>query len=129
MIREDPDQSPFGILGIKPTLDVAAIKRAYFALLPKYPPHQDQEGFKRVRGAYEALGNFGDVVSLVLRHAPDVTTLLPSYRERHDTALAHAKTSAATLAEKTSASTRFTQEILRLDLDGALALVEAPNAK
>jgi curved DNA-binding protein CbpA len=130
MIREDTDDSPFATLGIKPTLDLAAIKRAYFALLTKHPPHQDQEGFKRIRGAYEALGNFGDVVSLVLRHAPDVTVLLASYRERHDAALAHAKQSAAAIAEKTGASTRFTQGILRLDLDGALALVAAaPNSK
>jgi hypothetical protein len=130
MTREDPHLSPFGILGIEPTLDVAAIKRAYFALLTKHPPHQDQEGFKRIRGAYEALGNLADVVSFVLRQAPPEALLLQGYRERHDTALAQARQSAATLAEKTGASTRFTQGILRLDLDGALASVGAtPNSR
>jgi hypothetical protein len=122
MSGNDREPSPFVVLGIEPTLDIAAIKRAYFALLTKHPPHRDQEGFKRIRAAYEALGSFGDVVSFVLRHAVDPAKELPTYRERHDAPLARARDSAHALAEKEGAVARFTQGILGLDLDCALAL-------
>ena len=46
---------PFAELRLTPTLDLAAIKRAYFAALKRSPPHADPEGFKRVRTAYEDL--------------------------------------------------------------------------
>lgn len=49
----EPD--PFEALGLAPTTDLGAIKRAYFAALQRHPPHQDPEGFRRVRTAYEAL--------------------------------------------------------------------------
>ena len=121
MSWDDSDESPFAVLGIRPTLDLAAIKRAYFALLTKHPPHQDQEGFKRIRAAYEALGSFGEVAAFVLRHAPDPAVELPTYRERHDAALARAQEAAAAHAEKAGASTRFAEGLLRLDLDSLLA--------
>lgn len=121
MSWDDGQESPFKVLGIQPTLDLAAIKRAYFALLTKHTPHQDQEGFKRIRAAYEALGSFGEVVAFVLRHAPDPAHELPTYRERHDAALAHARETAAVHAEKAGASIRFAEGLLRLDLDSLLA--------
>jgi len=46
---------PYEILGLEPTLDRAAIKRAYFVLLPRHAPHADPEGFRRLRDAYELL--------------------------------------------------------------------------
>jgi hypothetical protein len=46
---------PFAELHLTPTLDLAAIKRAYFAALKRSPPHADPEGFKRIRAAYEDL--------------------------------------------------------------------------
>ena len=122
MSWNERDESPFAVLGIRPTLDLAAIKRAYFELLTKHPPHKDQEAFKRIRSAYEALGSFGETVSFVLRQAPDVAAELSTYRERHDAALARAHQSAAALAEKSGASARFTEGILRLDLYSVLAL-------
>ena len=85
------DTSPFGILGIAPTLDLGAIKRAYFAVLAKHPPHSDPEGFKRIRSAYEALGSRGAAASLVLRSALDVEAELAALRGRHDVALASAR--------------------------------------
>jgi len=121
MSWDDGDESPFAVLGIRPTLDLAAIKRAYFALLAKHPPHQDQEGFKRIRAAYEALGSFGEVASFVLRQAPDAALELPAYRERHDAALARAQALAATHAAKADATTRFAEGLQRLDLDSLLA--------
>ncbi|MGD0837563.1 MAG: J domain-containing protein [Polyangia bacterium] len=121
MSWDDSDESPFAVLGLAPTLDLAAIKRAYFALLTKHPPHQDQEGFKRIRAAYEALGSFGQVAAFLLRHAPDPAVELPTYRERHDAALAQAQRLAAAHAEKAAASTCFAEGLLHIDLDTLLA--------
>ena len=42
------------ILGIAPTRDEAAIKRAYAQLLKKHRPDRDPDGFIRLREAYEA---------------------------------------------------------------------------
>ena len=41
------------ILGIAPTRDEAAIKRAYAQLLKKHRPDRDPDGFIRLREAYE----------------------------------------------------------------------------
>lgn len=43
----------FEILGIPETKDVKEIRKAYSKLLVKYSPEKDQEGFKRLRGAYD----------------------------------------------------------------------------
>jgi hypothetical protein len=45
----------FKALGVAPTLDLGAIKRAYFELLKTCPPHLDPERFSRLRRAYEPL--------------------------------------------------------------------------
>lgn len=47
-------QMMFHILGIEETRDEDAIKTAYRLLLKKTNPEDDQEGFKRLREAYEA---------------------------------------------------------------------------
>lgn len=41
------------ILGIDATHDVAAIRKAYLALLPRFHPETDPQGFKQLRQAYE----------------------------------------------------------------------------
>ena len=41
------------ILGIESTKDEAEIKRAYLEKLPQFHPEEDQEGFRRLREAYE----------------------------------------------------------------------------
>lgn len=49
-------ENPFDVLGIAPTLRADVIKRAYFTLLARHPPHADPVGFARLRAAYDALG-------------------------------------------------------------------------
>lgn len=55
MADEKSKTDPFAVLGLAPTLEHGAIKRAYFSLLPQHPPHADPEGFRRLRDAYELL--------------------------------------------------------------------------
>ena len=43
------------ILGIEPTTDHAAVKRAYMTMLPKNNPEDNPEGFTRLRTAYEQI--------------------------------------------------------------------------
>src|SRR5439155_9465721 len=55
VVVSQAEESPFQVLGIAPTLDLGAVKRAYFAALTRHPPHADPEGFRRLRAAYEPL--------------------------------------------------------------------------
>lgn len=116
------DASPFGVLGIVPTLDPVAIKRAYFTALTQHPPHSDPEGFKRIRVAYEALRSRGEAAAHVLRSAIDVEAELAPLRERHDAALARAGQASAAGAADVARVTRLTEGLARLDLEAALAL-------
>lgn len=69
---------PFAVLAMTPSLDVAAIKRAYFAALQRCPPHRDPSGFQTIRAAYERLIKPGGAASalLSLPPAPEVGALL-----------------------------------------------------
>ena len=122
MIPDAFDRSPFHILGIAPTLDLAAIKRAYFTALVKHPPHSDPEGFKRIRLAYEALGSRGEAASHLLRSAIDVEAELALLRERHDEALARAGQASVANAADAARVARFTDGLARLNLEEALVL-------
>ena len=115
-------ESPFSVLGIAPTLDPAAIKRAYFTALAKHPPHSDAQGFKRIRGAYEALGLRGEAASHLLRSAIDVEAELALLRERHDAALARSRQASASSANDAARVARFTEGLARLGLEEVLAL-------
>lgn len=126
MSKRDFEKSPFGVLEIAPTLDMAAIKRAYFAALAKHPPHSDPEGFKRIRAAYEALGSRGEAASHLLRSAVDVDAELARSRARHDASLARVGQAQAASAAERARVVRFTEGIARLDLKQALALLKAP---
>ena len=48
---------PFEVLGLAPTRDLGAVKRAYFTKLPNHPPETDATGFRQLRQAYEQLSN------------------------------------------------------------------------
>ena len=116
------DKSPFATLGIAPTHDLAAIKRAYFTALTKHPPHSDPDGFKRIRSAYEALGSRGEVASYLLRSAIDVEAELAILRRRHDAALARAGQASAASAADIARVARFTEGLARLTLEEASTL-------
>ncbi len=46
---------PYGVLGLHRGASEREIKRAYFALVREYPPEENPEQFKIIRGAYERL--------------------------------------------------------------------------
>jgi curved DNA-binding protein CbpA len=121
MKEEIPDKSPFAVLGIAPTLDLGLIKRAYFAALAKHPPHNDPDGFKLIRGAYEALGSREEAANQLLRCAIDVEAELAVLRERHDVALGSAGQANAAEAADTARIARFTEGVARLSFEEALA--------
>src|SRR6185503_20684653 len=68
-------REPFALLGMAPTLDLAAVKRAYFDALARHPPHVDSAGFQQVRGAYEALTRPGGLAAAYLASPVDVRSL------------------------------------------------------
>lgn len=49
------DLNPLEILGLGANATPTDVKRAYFELLPQYPPERDPDGFRRLRDAYDAL--------------------------------------------------------------------------
>ena len=48
---------PYAVLGLMRGASPHQIKRAYFALVREYPPEEDPDSFKLIRGAYEQLRN------------------------------------------------------------------------
>lgn len=79
-------RTPFSILGIDPTLDVATVKRAYFQQLTLHPPQKDPEGFRHLRAAYEMLKQPGGLAAAYLEAGVDLEAALVPYRQRFDAA-------------------------------------------
>jgi hypothetical protein len=78
------DENPYVVLGIAPTLDFGQIKRAYFQLLPRFAPHSDPLGFRRLRAAYDQLSGDGLLAAYVT--APiDIEAELANLAAAHDT--------------------------------------------
>jgi curved DNA-binding protein CbpA len=50
-----PGEDPYAVLALARDADDAAIKRAYFQRVRKYPPEQNPEQFQQIRRAYEQL--------------------------------------------------------------------------
>jgi curved DNA-binding protein CbpA len=51
------DQNHYQVLGLERTADERAVKKAYFALVRKFPPDTHPEDFKKIRAAYEVLSD------------------------------------------------------------------------
>ena len=120
---------PFALLGLEPTLDAAAVKRAYFAALARHPPHQDAEGFQRVRVAYEALSSPGGLAAAYLASPMDVRKLADEARARFDVAMQRA--SAAALAARAEEETlaQFLERCSRIRWDEALRACAGEEGK
>ena len=111
---------PFSVLGLEPTLDLAAVKRAYFTALASHPPHQDPEGFRRLRSAYEMLTRPGALEVAYLASPVDVTTLADEARERFDAALERAREVSLAAQAGAEAVADFQERCSRLRWDEVL---------
>lgn len=111
--------SPFEVLKVPPTLDRAAVKRAYFAELAQHPPHADPEGFRRLREAYETLSAPGGLERAWAMAPPDVAALLAQYRAQFDDALARAAAETAETVSQAEQVRAFVERLSRLDWPAA----------
>ncbi|HWE31382.1 MAG TPA: DnaJ domain-containing protein, partial [Polyangia bacterium] len=78
-------------LGIDRAADERAVKKAYFALVRKFPPETHPEEFKRIREAYEVLANPQsradyDAVNQLDQYGAEVSTRLRAGTEAMDCA-------------------------------------------
>jgi len=112
---------PFAVLGLAPTLDAAAVKRAYFAALARHSPHQDPEGFQRLRSAYELLTRPGALAAAYLASPVNVQKLADEARERFDAALQKASEEASAARARGEAMAQFQERCSRMRWDEALA--------
>ena len=76
--------NPFTVLEVAPTLEVTAIKRAYFAALVKHPPHADAAGFRRIREAYELLLDSTKRTHAFTTHPAHAAVIEKEYAARFD---------------------------------------------
>lgn len=111
---------PFAVLGLAPTLDAAAVKRAWFDALARHPPHQDPVGFRRLRAAYEALSRPGALAAAYLRSPVDVARLAQDARARFDEALQRASEEARVASAGEEAVARFVERCSRLSWEEVL---------
>lgn len=69
---DDTALDPYEVLEIERRSDDAAIKRAYFQMVRRYPTQKDPEKFQRIRDAYEKLRtpNVRSITDLFLLQPP-----------------------------------------------------------
>lgn len=78
---------PFAVLGVSPSADDAAIRRAYLGLLRLHRPERDPEGFQRVRAAYEAVRSGQDRAARRLLESPELPDVDDVLRGLAETAI------------------------------------------
>lgn len=112
----------FAVLRCDPTLDEATIKRAYYAELRNHPPHQDPDGFRRLREAYEALLDPQKRAERFLAAPVDVGAWLRRSDERYGEALRAAEEGRGEDGDEGSAArvARFVEAWSRLSLAQAI---------
>ncbi len=121
------DKDPFEALEITATLEVAQVKRAYFALLQRHPPHTDPEGFRRIRAAYEALMSPG-ARGLAYATAPiGAAEELARWHGRWDAPMQQALSHFNEASARATAIESFVARVSRTTLSGAAAMFGAPG--
>lgn len=110
----ETSENPFDVLGIAPTGNPSAIRRAYFAAVQRHPPHADANAFRRLRAAYESLATpSGRSAALVL--APvDIASELGPLRQRFDAALEEVTARVRASAREREIARRFAEHVSRL---------------
>ena len=106
----------FSVLEMAPTLDPAAVKRAYFAALAKHPPHADADGFRRLRSAYESLTRPGALAAAYAACPIDCERELDRWNERFAARLATAAAERQTAEASSEVVAGFIQAASRLTL-------------
>ncbi|MDC0713148.1 J domain-containing protein [Stigmatella sp. ncwal1] len=119
---------PFALLGLEPTLDPVAVKRAYFAALARYPPHEDPVGFQRLRRAYESLTRPGALEVAYLVSPVDVRKLADEARARFDAALEKARDSAQATRAREELAAQFQERCSRLRWEEVLYVFARPSS-
>lgn len=110
------EDHPFTVLGIAPTLDAAAVKRAYFEALKRHPPHADPTGFRRIRDAYEALSG-SERLRAAYGAAPlDLERELQVLRDQLDAPLAQARAEGLRAANAAAGTKRLVATFSRVSL-------------
>jgi curved DNA-binding protein CbpA len=108
---------PFDVLRCAPTLDEGAIRRAYYAELRLHPPHQDPDGFKRLREAYEVLLDPKGRAASFLAVPTDAAAL----RARYDALFAEPLAAAREAKSETERVQRFVEGWSALSWSEAIA--------
>lgn len=115
---------PFAVLGIPPTRDLGAVKRAWFSTLPRHPPEADPEGFRRLRDAYEQLSTPARLAVAFATAPVDLPALQREYAARFDGRI---ETAARAVGQQQSAAVavqQFVERFAGLTWDEALQTVK-----
>lgn len=126
--QSPPQEGPFSVLGIAPTLEMATVKRAYFAALARHPPHRDREGFQRLRSAYEALMAPEGLVAAYAASPPDLITELARYRTRFDALLAQVAARPREVEGNTTRAARCIEQLSRMSWSQTVAALSGARS-
>ena len=121
------DVDPFEALELSPTLDMTTVKRSYFALLQRHPPHADPEGFRRLRGAYEALTAPGALELAYATVRIRAEEELTRWRERWEAPMQQAVLRCSEAAARAAAVEAFVKEASSMTLRELAALYREPG--
>lgn len=115
----------FATLGIAPTPQRDAVKRAYFAALQKHPPQRDPAGFQRVRAAYERLLAPGALEAVGNEAQTSAQRLFAQLDAALEPALREVTTASARTRDETAMIERFEQTFSRTTWREAVDAVAA----
>jgi len=113
--------SPFAVLGIPATLDLGQVKRAWFRALPRHPPHQDPDGFRRLRAAYEELTRPGGLAMAFAASPIDTAATLAHWNERFEARIVRLTEDARRAEADSTVIARFVDATSRISFAEALA--------